>query len=112
MTEAEEMVLRTVHDLGTAGVSDVYNYTGLSPDDATAAFASLRKKRYLMIARTEWVLQKNEYGDDILVGFDCFWDLTPEGKEAAKRIPDIDEPLCIPITNIQLEKWRNANETD
>lgn len=94
------------------GVSDVYNYTGLSPDDATAAFASLRKKRYLMIARTEWVLQKNEYGDDILVGFDCFWDLTPEGKEAAKRIPDIDEPLCIPITNIQLEKWRNANETD
>lgn len=35
---------------------------------------------------------------------DCFWDLTPEGKEAAQKIPDIDEPLCIPITNIQLEK--------
>lgn len=26
------------------------------------------------------------------------------GRKAAQRIPDIDEPLCIPITNIQLEK--------
>lgn len=106
MTEAEEMVLKTVHDLGTAGVSDVYNYTGLSPDAASAAVNSLRKKRYLRIARMEWVLQKNEYGDDILVRVDCFWDLTPEGKEAAKRIPDIDDPLCIPITNIILKGER------
>lgn len=45
MTKAEEMAMKTVHDLGMAGVSDVYNYTGLSPDDATAAFASLRKKK-------------------------------------------------------------------
>lgn len=56
-------------------------------------------------------MQKNEYGDDILVGFDCFWDLTPEGKAAAQKIPDINEPLCIPITNITFERGNN-NETD
>ena len=44
MTKAEEMVLKTVHDLGAAGVSDVSNYTGLSPDDASAVVNSLRKK--------------------------------------------------------------------
>lgn len=98
MTEAEEMVLKTVHDLGTAGVSDVQNYTGLSPDDASAAVNSLRKKGYLSVARMEWVLQKNEYGDDVLVRVDCIFELTPKGKEAAQGIPDIDEPMCIPIT--------------
>lgn len=111
MTNAEEMVLKTVHDLGAAGVLDVCNYTGLSPDDASAAVNSLIKKRYLRVARTEWVLQKNEYGDDILVGFDCFWDLTPEGKKAAQGIPDIDEPMCIPITNITFGGGSD-NETD
>ena len=45
MTNAEEMALKTVHDLGAAGVSDVCNYTGLSPDDASAAVNSLRKKK-------------------------------------------------------------------
>lgn len=102
MTNSEEMVLKTVHDLGTAVVSDVCNYTGLSPDDASAAVNSLRKKRYLSVARMEWVLQKNEYGDDVLVRVDCFWEFTPKGRKAAQKIPDIDEPLCIPITNIQL----------
>ena len=53
--------------MGAAGVSDVSNYTGLSPDDASAAVNSLRKKRYLRVARLEWVLQKNEYNEDILV---------------------------------------------
>ena len=109
MTKAEEMVLKTVHDLGVAGDWDVCNYTGLSPDDASAAVNSLRKKRYLRVARFEWVLQKNEYGDDELVMVDCFWELTPEGREAAKKIPDIDEPMCIPITNIQLEKMEELN---
>ena len=104
MTNAEEMVMKTVHDLGVAGDWDVCNYTGLSPDDVTAALNSLRKKRYIRIARADWVSQKNEYGDDVLVRVDCFWEFTPEGKEAAKKIPDIDEPMCIPITNIQLEK--------
>ena len=117
MTKSEEMVLKTVHDLSAAGVSDVRNYTGLSPDDASAAINSLRKKRYLSVTRMERVLQKNEYNEDILVedilvGFDYFLELTPEGKEAAQGIPDINEPLCIPITNIQLKKWRNENEID
>ena len=44
MTKPEEMALKTVHDLGTAVDSDVSNYTGLSPDDASAAVNSLRKK--------------------------------------------------------------------
>ena len=109
MTKPEEMVLKAVRDLGAAGVSDVSNYTGLSPDDASAAVNSLRKKRYLRVARLEWVLQKNEYGDDELVRVDCFWELTPEGKEAAQGMPDINEPMCIPITNIQLEKMEELN---
>ena len=102
MTKPEEMAMKTVHDLGAAGVSDVCNYTGLLPDDASAAVNSLRKKRYLRVARMEWVLQKNEYGDDELVRVNCFFELTPEGKEAAQGIPDINEPMCIPINNIQL----------
>ena len=105
MTKAEEMVLKPVRDLGAAVVSDVCNYTGLSPDDASAAINSLRRKRYLRVARLEWVSQKNEYGDDVLVRVDCFWNLTPEGRKAAKKIPDIDELMCIPISN--LKKWRN-----
>ena len=44
MTKAEEMVLKTVHDLGMAGVSDVYNYTGLSATKATKALNSLSRK--------------------------------------------------------------------
>ena len=116
MTKAEEMVLKTVHDLGMAGVSDVCNYTGLSPDDASAAVNSLRKQRYLRVARMERVLQKNEYNEDILVedilvGFDYLLELTPEGKEAAQGIPDINEPMCIPITNITFGRGSD-NETD
>ena len=106
MTKPEEMVLKAVRDLGAAGVSDVSNYMWLSPDDASAAVNSLRKKRYLRVARLEWVLQKNEYGDDELVRVDCFWELTPEGKEAAQGIPDINEPMCIPITNITFGKGK------
>ena len=111
MTKPEEMALKTVHDLGTAVDSDVSNYTGLSPDDASAAVNSLRKKRYLRVARFEWVLRKNEYGDDVLVRVDCFWELTPEGKEAVQGIPDINEPMCIPITNITFGRGSD-NETD
>ena len=55
--------------------------------------------------------KKNEYGDDELVRVDCFWELTPEGKKAAQKIPDIDEPMCIPITNIIFGKG-NDNEAD
>ena len=34
MTNAEEMAMKTVHDLGVAGDWDVCNYTGLSPVEA------------------------------------------------------------------------------
>ena len=109
MTNAEEMALKTVHDLGAAGVSDVCNYTGLSPDDASAAVNSLRKKDTSGLLEWSGYCKKNEYGDDELVRVDCFWELTPEGKEAAQGIPDINEPMCIPITNIQLEKMEELN---
>ena len=32
-----------------------------------------------------------------------------KGLKEAKKIPDIDEPMCIPITNIQLEKMEELN---
>nr|DAH88401.1 MAG TPA: Rio2, N-terminal [Bacteriophage sp.] len=100
MTEAEKMVLKTVHDLGTAGVSDVYNYTGLSADDAPAAFASLRKKRYIRIVEHDFDIEEDGHGGYAIVRFDCLWEFTPKGKEAAKGLPDIDEPMCIPITRV------------
>ena len=43
------------------------------------------------------------------LGLITFWELTPEGKEAAQGIPGINEPMCIPITNIQLEKMEELN---
>lgn len=104
MTKAEKMVMKTVHDLGVAGAWDVQNYTGLSVDDATAAFDSLEKKRYIRIVEHDWDIEEGEHGEYTIVRFGCLWELTPEGKKTAKKIPDIDEPLCIPITNIQLEK--------
>lgn len=100
MTKAEEMVLKTVHDLGMAGVSDVYNYMGLSADDATEAIDSLREEGYLEVADAEDIYDVNEYGDLIITEFVFSWRLTPTGVEAAKGLPDIDEPMCIPITNV------------
>ena len=47
MTKAEEMVLKTVHDLGAADDSDVQNYMGLSPTKATRVLKSLERKGYL-----------------------------------------------------------------
>ena len=67
MTKAEEMAMKTVHDLGVAGDYDT-----------------------------------NEHGEVINVEVFTLFELTPEGKEAAQGIPDINEPMCIPITNIQL----------
>lgn len=105
MTETEKMVLKTVHDLGTAGVSDVYNYTGLSATKATKALKSLARKGYLKIAARRYQCDVNARDeDDVEITFvGNLWEFAPEGKEAAKRIPDIDEPLCIPITNIILK---------
>ena len=47
MAKPEEMVLKTVHDLGVAGDWDVYNYTGLSPVEAGWALDALYRKGYL-----------------------------------------------------------------
>ena len=84
MTKAEEMVLKTVHDFGTAVVSDVCNYTGLSPDDASAAVNSLRKKRYLRVARFEWVLQKTSTATTNSLGLTAFGSLHQKAKKLRK----------------------------
>ena len=49
MTNAEEMTMKTVHDLGVAGDWDVYNYTGLSPVESGWALDALYRKGYLTL---------------------------------------------------------------
>lgn len=106
MTEAEKMVLKTVHDLGVAGASDVQNYMGLSATKASRTLKSLERKGYLKIAAKRYQCDGNAHDEGIaeITFIGNLWELTPKGREAAKKIPDIDEPMCIPITNIQLEK--------
>ena len=111
MTKAEEMAMKTVHDLGVAGDWDVCNYTGLSPAEAGLALDSLYRKGYLKVASTECECDANEHGEAINVEVFTLFELTPEGRGAAKKIPDIDEPMCIPITNITFGR-RSDNETD
>lgn len=113
MTKAEEMVLKTVHDLGVAGASDVYNYTGLSATKATKALNSLTRKGYLKITARRYQCDVNARDeDDVGITFvGNLWELAPKGRKAAQKIPDIDEPMCIPITNITFERGRD-NETD
>ena len=111
MTNAEEMVLKTVHDLGVAGDSDVHNYMGLSATKATRVLKSLERKGYLKIAAKRYLCGGDAYNGGIAKNtfIGNLWELTPKGKEAAQGIPDIDEPMCIPITNIQLEKMEELN---
>lgn len=104
MTKAEEIVLEKVWRFGIAGASDTWDYMWLSVDDVTAAFESLAEKGYLEIATKAYRCDVNEHGEAVIVGVENLWKLTPKGRESAKKIPDIDEPMCIPITNIQLEK--------
>ena len=54
MTNAEEMAMKTVHDLGTARDSDVSNYTGLSPVEAGWALDALYRKGYLKVVSTKY----------------------------------------------------------
>ena len=109
MTKAEEMVLKTVHDLGVAGASDVQNYTGLSATKATKALNSLTRKGYLKIASRRYQCDVNVRDEDdvgiTFVGNLC--EFAPKGRKAAQKIPDIYEPLCIPIPISNLKKWRN-----
>lgn len=65
MTNAEEMAMKTVHDLGVAGDWDVYNYTGLSPVDAGWALDALYRKGYLEIVSTKCECDTNEHGEVI-----------------------------------------------
>lgn len=104
MTKAEEMVLKTVHDLGVAGASDVYNYTGLPATKATKTLNSLARNGYLKIAARRYQCDVNARDeDDVGITFvGNLYEFAPKGRKAAKKIPDIDEPMCVPITNIQL----------
>ena len=99
MTKAEEMVLKTVHDLGMAGVSDVYNYTGLSATKATKALNSLSRKGYLKIAARRCQCDVNARDeDDVGITFvGNLWEFAPKGRKAAQEMPDINEQLFIPI---------------
>ena len=110
MTNAEEMAMKTVHDLGVAGDWDVCNYTGLSPASAGWALDALYRKGYLKIVSTKCERDTNEHGEVINVEVFTLFALTPKGRKAAKKIPDIDEPMCIPITNIQLEKMEERKD--
>lgn len=103
MTKAEKMVMKTVHDLGVAEASDVQNYMGLSATKATRVLKSLERKGYLKIAAKRYQCDVNARDEDeVEITFiGNLWKFTPKGREAAKKIPDIDEPMCIPITNIQ-----------
>ena len=114
MTKAEEMVLKTVHDLGVAGAWDVYNYTGLPVTKATKALNSLTRKGYLKIAARRYQCDVNARDeDDVGITFvGNLYEFAPKGRKAAQKIPDIYEPMCIPITNIQLKKMEERNETD
>ena len=111
MTEVEEMVMKTVHDLGVAEASDVHNYMGLSAAKATRTLKSLERKGYLKVVSTKCECDANEHGEVINVEVFTLFELTPEGKEAANGIPDINEPMCIPITNITFGRGSD-NETD
>ena len=113
MTKAEEMAMKTVHDLGAAGVSDVSNYTGLSPTKATKALNSLTRKGYLKIAAKRYLCGGDAHNEGIAKNtfIGNLRKLTPKGKTAAEKIPDINEPMCIPITNITFGRG-SYNETD
>ena len=110
MAKPEEMVLKTVHDLGVAGDWNVYNYTGLSPVEAGWALDALYRKGYLKVVSTKCECDTNEHGEVANVEVFTLFELTPEGKEAAQGIPDINEPMCIPITNITF--GRNGKITE
>lgn len=89
------------------------NYMGLSANKATRVLDSLANKGYLEIAERMYQCDANGRDKDgITIAFVCaLWKLTPKGRKAAQKIPDIDEPMCIPITNIQL-RGGSDNETD
>nr|DAU20798.1 MAG TPA: hypothetical protein [Bacteriophage sp.] len=106
MTKAEKMVMKTVHDLGVAEASDVQNYMGISTTKATRTLKSLERKGYLKIAAKRYQCDVNAHdeNDVEITFFGNLWELTPKGREAAKKIPGIDEPMCIPITNVTFER--------
>ena len=62
MTKTEEMVLKTVHDLGVASALDVQNHTGIPAG----------KKRYR---------EENEHDGNLIVLVYMSWKLTRKGKK-------------------------------
>ena len=98
MTKAEEVVLKKVWHFVIAGASDTWYYMGLSADDVTAAFESLAGKGYIEIATKAYRCDINEHNEAVIVGVENLWKLTPEGKEAVRKMPT--------------EDGGNSNETD
>ena len=88
MTNAEEMAMKTVHDLGAAVVSDVCNYTGLSPIEAGWALDALYRKGYLKVVSTEYECDTNEHGERRII------EPQPDGIQF-RTVDDLGR-ICIP----------------
>lgn len=86
MTKVEEMVLKTVHDLGVASALDVQNYTGLSAGKAIMASDFLENKGYLKTVGKKRHREINEYDGNVIVLVYGAWELTRKGKKAAKTL--------------------------
>ena len=85
MTKAEEMVLKTVHDLGAARDSDVYNYMGLSPDDASTAVNSLRKKDTSGLLEWNLYCKKTSTATMYSLGLTAFGSLRRKAKKLRRE---------------------------
>lgn len=92
MTKTEQMVLKTVHNLGVASALDVQNYMGLSAKKATKVLNSLTRKGYLKIAARRYQCDVNAHDkDDVEITFiGNLWELTPKGREVRRRMPTED----------------------
>ena len=100
MRKTEQMVLKTVHNLGVASALDVQNYMGCQLKKATKVLNSLTRKGYLKIAARRYQCDVNAHDkDDIEIAFiGNLWELTPKGREVARRTP--------------VEEGEKQNETD
>ena len=112
MTKTEEMVLKTVHDLGVASALDVQNHTGIPAGKATMVSDFLENKGYLKPAGKKRYREENEHDGNLIVLVYMSWKLTRKGKKTAKRIPNINEPLCIPITRAEFAARRKNDKVE
>lgn len=80
MTKTEELVLKTVHDLGVASALDVQNHTGIPAGKATMVSDFLENKGYLKPAGKKSYREENEYDGNLIVLVYRSWKLTRRGK--------------------------------